>query len=105
MANSAARTTPGSLGPVQVCRQNDPSLASPGERHPRIRHPPRRRPRDQADGDDEPEHRTYLEFFGPGDLEGPEAEHPRLMQRPVFVKGERAIIGRPKDRVAAFLAD
>jgi len=31
-------------------------------------------------------------------------EHPRLMQRPVLVKGERAIIGRPKDRVAAFLA-
>ncbi|GAB3877775.1 ArsC/Spx/MgsR family protein [Terrabacter terrigena] len=33
------------------------------------------------------------------------AEHPRLMQRPVLVKGDRAIIGRPKDRVAAFLAD
>jgi arsenate reductase len=33
------------------------------------------------------------------------AEHPRLMQRPVLVRGDRAIIGRPKDRVAAFLAD
>ena len=32
-------------------------------------------------------------------------EHPRLMQRPVVVKGDRAIIGRPKERVAAFLAD
>ena len=32
-------------------------------------------------------------------------EHPRLMQRPVLVRGGRAIIGRPKDRVAAFLAD
>lgn len=32
-------------------------------------------------------------------------EHPRLMQRPVLVKGDRAIIGRPRDRVAAFLAD
>ena len=32
-------------------------------------------------------------------------EHPRLMQRPVVVKGDRAIIGRPKDRVPAFLAD
>ena len=32
-------------------------------------------------------------------------EHPRLMQRPVLVKGDRAIIGRPKDRVPAFLAD
>lgn len=30
-------------------------------------------------------------------------EHPRLLQRPVLVKGDRAIIGRPKDRVAAFL--
>lgn len=32
-------------------------------------------------------------------------EHPRLMQRPVIVKGGRAIIGRPKERVAAFIAD
>jgi arsenate reductase len=32
-------------------------------------------------------------------------EHPRLMQRPVLVRGDRAIIGRPKDRVPAFLAD
>jgi arsenate reductase len=32
-------------------------------------------------------------------------EHPRLLQRPVIVKGDRAIIGRPKDRVPAFLAD
>jgi arsenate reductase len=30
-------------------------------------------------------------------------EHPRLMQRPVIVKGDTAIIGRPKDRVAPFL--
>ncbi len=30
-------------------------------------------------------------------------EHPRLMERPVLVRGDRAIIGRPKDRVAAFL--
>lgn len=30
-------------------------------------------------------------------------EHPRLMQRPVIVRGDRAIIGRPKDRVAAFV--
>jgi arsenate reductase len=29
--------------------------------------------------------------------------HPRLLQRPVVVKGDRAIIGRPKDRVATFL--
>jgi arsenate reductase len=30
--------------------------------------------------------------------------HPRLMQRPVLVRGDRAIIGRPKDRVPQFLA-
>lgn len=30
-------------------------------------------------------------------------EHPELMQRPVLVKGERAIIGRPKSRVPGFL--
>lgn len=32
-------------------------------------------------------------------------EHPRLLQRPVLVRGDRAIIGRPKDRVAAFLQE
>lgn len=32
-------------------------------------------------------------------------EHPQLLQRPVLVKGDRAIIGRPKDRVAAFLSE
>ncbi len=47
----------------------------------------------------------------PDDYTTPEAvadllvEHPRLMQRPVLVRGKRAIIGRPKDRVAAFLKD
>ncbi|HSY15648.1 MAG TPA: ArsC/Spx/MgsR family protein [Jatrophihabitantaceae bacterium] len=32
------------------------------------------------------------------------ADHPRLMQRPVLVRGGRAIIGRPKDRIESFLA-
>lgn len=32
-------------------------------------------------------------------------EHPKLMQRPVLVAGDKAIIGRPKDRVPAFLAE
>ena len=32
-------------------------------------------------------------------------EHPRLMQRPVLVRGGHAIVGRPKERVAAFLAE
>jgi arsenate reductase len=46
----------------------------------------------------------------PADYATPEAvaallaEHPRLMQRPVLVRADRAIIGRPKDRVAPFLA-
>jgi arsenate reductase (glutaredoxin) len=31
-------------------------------------------------------------------------EHPELLQRPVLVKGSRAIIGRPRDRVVEFLA-
>jgi arsenate reductase len=30
-------------------------------------------------------------------------EHPRLLQRPILVKGDRAIIGRPTDRVPEFL--
>lgn len=33
------------------------------------------------------------------------AEHPKLLQRPVLVRADRAIIGRPKDRVAAFLQE
>jgi arsenate reductase len=31
-------------------------------------------------------------------------EHPRLLQRPILVRGDRAIIGRPKGRVEPFLA-
>jgi arsenate reductase len=30
-------------------------------------------------------------------------EHPQLMQRPLLVKGNKAIIGRPKERVAPFI--
>lgn len=47
----------------------------------------------------------------PADYTTPDAvidllvEHPRLLQRPILIKGNRAIIGRPKDRVAAFLTD
>lgn len=32
------------------------------------------------------------------------AEHPRLMQRPVLVRGDRAVIGRPKSRAEEFIA-
>jgi arsenate reductase len=31
-------------------------------------------------------------------------EHPELMQRPVLVRGNQAIIGRPKDRIADFVS-
>ena len=31
------------------------------------------------------------------------AEHPKLMQRPVLIAEKAAIIGRPKDRVPAFI--
>lgn len=30
-------------------------------------------------------------------------EHPRLLQRPVVVKGRKAIIGRPRDRVPTLI--
>jgi len=39
------------------------------------------------------------------DVAGLLVEHPRLMQRPVLVRNGRAIIGRPKSRVADFLTD
>jgi len=47
----------------------------------------------------------------PADYTEPEAvielllEEPALMQRPVLVKGDRAIIGRPPARVPGFLSD
>ncbi len=31
-------------------------------------------------------------------------KHKQLMQRPVIVKGKKAIIGRPKDRIADFIS-
>ena len=31
-------------------------------------------------------------------------KHPELMQRPVLVRGGKAIIGRPKERIADFLS-
>jgi len=30
-------------------------------------------------------------------------EHPKLMQRPVMIRGERAVIGRPSEKVLALL--
>ncbi|MFN8051626.1 MAG: arsenate reductase (glutaredoxin) [Acidimicrobiales bacterium] len=31
------------------------------------------------------------------------AEHPALLQRPIVVRGDRAVVGRPKERIAALL--
>jgi len=31
-------------------------------------------------------------------------KHKQLLQRPVIVKGKKAIIGRPKDRIGSFLS-
>lgn len=47
--------------------------------------------------------------FDEASLDDPEVvidllvEHPRLLQRPVVVKGDTAIIGRPRDRVPALI--
>jgi len=32
-------------------------------------------------------------------------EHPELMQRPVVVRGERAVVGRPAERIKELLGD
>ena len=33
------------------------------------------------------------------------AEHPDLIQRPIVERGERAVLGRPADKIRAFLAE
>jgi arsenate reductase len=32
-------------------------------------------------------------------------EHPALMQRPIVARGERAVLGRPVEKIKALLAD
>jgi arsenate reductase len=44
------------------------------------------------------------DYTTPEAVAGLLVEHPRLMQRPVIVRGGKAIIGRPKDRVEAFIS-
>jgi len=45
----------------------------------------------------------------PGDYTTPEAvvsvllEHPRLMERPIIIRGERALIARPSEKVEELL--
>ncbi|MDO8861441.1 arsenate reductase (glutaredoxin) [Haliea sp. E1-2-M8] len=46
--------------------------------------------------------------FGAGssqaDLLGAMAAHPKLIERPIVVRGERAVLGRPPENVLALLA-
>jgi arsenate reductase-like glutaredoxin family protein len=59
-------------------------------------------------GHDLAQHRAHLGLDA-DDYVTPEAvadllvEHPRLMPRPVLIKGHRAIIGRPKERLRPFV--
>jgi arsenate reductase len=48
---------------------------------------------------------TAADYMTPAAVADLLVEHPRLMQRPLLVRGARAIIGRPKDRVGSFLAE
>ena len=49
------------------------------------------------------------QVFDPATLSDPAvvaellAANPRLIQRPVLIKGDKAIIGRPRDRVPTFI--
>jgi arsenate reductase len=44
------------------------------------------------------------DYTTPGPVVDLLIEHPRLMQRPLLVKGDTVVIGRPKDRAQALLA-
>ena len=44
------------------------------------------------------------DFQTPGAVADIIAKHKMLMQRPVVIRGDRAIIGRPKDRVRELLS-
>ena len=44
------------------------------------------------------------DYTEPGPVVDLLLEHPRLMQRPLLVRGQRVIIGRPKERALELLA-
>jgi arsenate reductase len=43
------------------------------------------------------------DYTTPGAVVDLLVEHPRLMQRPLLVKGDRVVIGRPKERADELL--
>lgn len=48
---------------------------------------------------------TETDIDTPAKVAAVVAANPKIMQRPVLVRAGRAIIGRPKERVPAFLAE